>query len=302
MCRRSSVGLLGVGMGLAAAARADLIVTLQVKDADGSPIVGGVPAGSVHSIDILLSVDGDNNPTGDFRNLQFDFAATSPTIEVNTFAWTVDPGAYGFFRETLPTPFAASLLFGSSPRLVSLDADPHHVATIEVTVNGGGNLNAVGATGVGQNTLARFNAGFESQVVFSLGAGNLQGGILELVVAEPPGPGSDTGDGDDASDSDDDAVGDSDDSTGADDSTGTDDGEVDSGGEDDTADAPEAGDGDDVDTGPGSDGEHGDSDRADEDPLTVGSLCGVAMPATLLMVLSGLVGLRLRRPRGRGVE
>jgi hypothetical protein len=310
-------------MGLAAAARADLIITLEAADVDGSPIVGGVPAGSVLSIDILLSVDGEDNPTADFRSLQFDFAATSSTIEVNTFAWAVDPDAYSFSVETLPTPFAASVLFGSIARLVSLDAEPHRVATIEVTVNGSGSLNAVGGTGIGQNTLARFNAGFESQVFFSLGAGNLQGGILELLVAEPPGPGSDIGDADDTSDPGEDVMGDADDAAGADDEGGDsideeqpgdggtdedadagaeDDDEVDGGGEDGTAEAPEDVDGDDVETAPGSEGEDGDSDQANECPATAGNLCGIAMPATFLMVLCSLSGLRVRRACGRGVE
>ncbi len=180
------VALIAVGVLFVPLAQADLIVTLEPNDADMNPIVGDVPAGAEVFVDILLSVEGDDNPLADLRNLQFDFAATSPGIELGTFTWDVDPSAYTFQVTMLPTPSATSLMSSSAPGLLTLSEEPICVATVEVTVSASGTLNAVGSTEAGQLSRAEFDAGFPF-VAFSLAGGNLQGGQLALSVADPAG-------------------------------------------------------------------------------------------------------------------
>lgn len=189
------VALIAVGVLFVPLAQADLIVTLEPKDADMNPIVGDIPTGAEVFVDILLSVEGDDNPLADLRNLQFDFAATSPGIELGTFTWEVDPSAYTFQITMLPTPSATSLMSSSASGLLTLSEEPIRVATVEVTVSASGTLNAVGSTEPGQMSRAEFDAGFPF-VAFSLAGGNLQGGQLVLSVADPTDPSGDSdGDG-----------------------------------------------------------------------------------------------------------
>ncbi len=100
-----AIGLVVFGVIICTAgARADLVITLEPKDADLNPIVGEVPVGSGVFVDLLLSVDGDDVPLPDIRNLQFDFAATSSSIELGIFTWEVESSAYGFQIHDLPPP------------------------------------------------------------------------------------------------------------------------------------------------------------------------------------------------------
>lgn len=315
----AAVGLLFVPL-----AHADLIVTLEPKDADMNQIVGAVPAGTEVFVDILLSAVGDDNPLADLRNLQFDFAATSPGVELGTFTWELDPSAYTFQIIVLPTPSATSLMSSSVPGLLALDEEPVRVATVEVTVSAGGTLNAVGSTELGQMSRAEFDAGFPF-VAFSLAAGNLQGGELALSVADLTDPtGDPDGDGvpnaDDAfpldpaevSDTDEDGVGDNGDAFPTDPAETTD---TDDDGVGDNADVDDDNDGvgDSSDAFPldptettDTDGD-GIGDNADQDsgvaPTTGVRLCGVAMLSTSAFIMCGLFGLRLQRRRwsGRGI-
>ncbi|MCH7704811.1 MAG: hypothetical protein IIB61_06845, partial [Planctomycetes bacterium] len=102
------------------AARADLIITLQPVDADGTPIAGAVAPGAEVIVDVLISVDGDDNPLADLRMFQFDFAGSSPSIELNSFIWRVDSEAYGFAISDLPVPSVISFLFSRNPALLPL--------------------------------------------------------------------------------------------------------------------------------------------------------------------------------------
>jgi hypothetical protein len=186
MRRELSVLAVALAALLASSARADLIVTLSPKGADLNPVSGPVPAGTALLVEILLSVDGNDNPLADLRLLQFDFAATDSTLTLGTFAWELDANAYGFVVSTLPAPSAVSLFTGSDSRLLSLNDNPLRVATVAVTVDGDGILNAVGSLDVGQGSQAAFNAGFEPPMpAFSLPVGNLRGGTVELTVAVP---------------------------------------------------------------------------------------------------------------------
>lgn len=191
MRRSIGLGLVAIGTILAAHVRGDVVVTLRPVDAQMNPIAGGVAPGTPVVVDIMLAADGDDVPLADVRMLQFDFGATGTAIQLGDFTWLVDTSAYAFQTqptETLPLAGAVSLLFGSNPDLISLDVDPVRVATIEVTVNGNGTLNVVGSNDVGQASRANIDAGFGPRVTFSLGMGNLAGGVFEFSVEETPGP------------------------------------------------------------------------------------------------------------------
>lgn len=170
------------------AARADLIITLQPVDADGTPIAGAVAPGAEVIVDVLISVDGDDNPLADLRMFQFDFADSSASIELDSFTWHVDPQAYPFplpdQAASLPVPAVISLMTASSPLLLTLTEEPVRVATIVVTVNDTGVLDAINPNpepGDG----ARFNAGFDVPLDFRLDPeNNLAGGTIEIVADE----------------------------------------------------------------------------------------------------------------------
>ncbi|UCC30944.1 MAG: hypothetical protein JSU86_01445 [Phycisphaerales bacterium] len=315
------IAFVAVGLICAPLAYADLIVTLEPKDADMNPIMGGVPAGTEVFVDILLSAVGDDNPLEDLRNLQFDFAATSPGIELGTFTWELDPGAYAFQITELPTPSATSLMSSTGPGLLTLDEEPARVATVEVTVSASGTLNAVGSAEPGQMSRAEFDAGFPF-VAFSLAAGNLQGGELALSVADLTDPtGDPDGDGvpnaddafpldpDEVSDTDEDGVGDNGDAFPTDpaETTDTDDDGVgdnadvddDNDGVDDTSDAFPLDPTETTDTDGDGIGDNADQD-SDVGPTTGVRLCGVAMLSTSAFVMCGLFGLWLQQRRWSG--
>ncbi len=301
-------GVLGWG------ARADVTVTLRPFDADGAPITDPVPQGAMVVLDILVSAGGGDAPLEDVRLFQFDFSATGPTIELGPFTWEIDIDAYGF-QSVLSPPAtvagAASLLFESDPRLITLDAEPVLVATIEVSVHGDGTLDAVGATLPGQLSHAQIDAGFGPRRIFSPAEGNLNGGTVAFDVEGD----SDTGGGDDS-----DGDGIADDLDPDDDNDGTPDAEddfpldptetTDTDGDavGDNSDPDDDGDGvDDVDDAfPHDPTETADSDGdgtgdnadpvSDAQPPRRRGLCGIAMLSTSLFVMCGLLVLR---PRGR---
>jgi hypothetical protein len=182
--------------GLAAMeARSDVIVSLEATGVGGEPVFGPVPAGSELVIRVLLSVDGADVPLPDVRSLQFDFGSTAPALDLADFAWDVDPALYGFMTAGLPTPAATSLLQTGGIGLIELSETPLQVASVTVTVNDSGILDAVGSsTGTG-TSLAEFDAGFPF-VAYTLGNGNLAGGTLLLSVTGAIDPDGDAdGDG-----------------------------------------------------------------------------------------------------------
>lgn len=193
---------MGWALAMGVPVRGELVVTLEPKDQSGNSVAGEVAPGTELTVDILLSVSGDDNPLADVRGLQFDFSLTDSTIALGTFSWQTDPNAYGFITAALPTPSAASLLFTTDPTLVSLDDTPQLVATIEVIVNDSGTLNVVGGTGVGEGTAASFSAGFGIETSFSLIDGSLTGGTLAFETSDAAPPTNDA-DGDGVPDADD---------------------------------------------------------------------------------------------------
>jgi hypothetical protein len=109
--------------GNATTSRADVVVTLEAFDAVGQPITGPVPAGTQAVVDILLSVDGADDPTADVRLIQFDFESTDSTIQLDTFIWSVDASAYSFQDAEFPVSVVVSIFLQSSPALITLTTD-----------------------------------------------------------------------------------------------------------------------------------------------------------------------------------
>ncbi len=192
-CARISVL---VSVLLVADVGADLILTLVPNDASGNVVTGSVPSGSHLDVDILMSVDGDDNPLGSLRLLQFDFYSTSESLVLESFAWQVDMGAYGFQDAMLLQPGAFSPCTGGGTPCISLSDVPLLVATVRVAANASGVVNTVGESGIDGATLALFEATDPNSqsplTVFSLFGSNLIGGIVEITVADssPPNGGS----------------------------------------------------------------------------------------------------------------
>jgi len=162
----------------AVSARANLIVTFAARDNLGRDVTGDVVPGSKLEIDLLLSVDGDDDPLSDVRGIRFDFSDSDTMLVFDAINWQVDQALYGFLVSSFPRPSATTLAFTSQPGLLALDSVPSVVATLEVTVNGAGTLDA----GLGPDGSALFNAGFVPPFEFSGAAGNVSGGTLALTV------------------------------------------------------------------------------------------------------------------------
>jgi len=167
---------------MAGAIRADLIVTLEPRDEDGAEIDGPIPAGSLVEVDVLLSIEEDDDPVVDLRDLQFDFAATDEGIDIETFSWRVDQDAYDLRSESLPAPLAATRATMSVAGLLDLSTVPVRVAILEIIVHDDGELNAIGPTDEDRTSEASFTAGFETPDIFSLFESNLDGGTFGFEV------------------------------------------------------------------------------------------------------------------------
>lgn len=290
-------------VSLAPASRGDVIMSLVPRDEAMNPITGGVPLGTTVTVDVLLSVDGPDDPLAELTLLQFGFSTTDPVISLASFTWVIPVGAYPFIGDTLPTPGAISLCTGGCSGLVTLTSTPLLIARVRATVNGTGTLNAVAAADVGIPVGAEFEAGFGSGRVFSLGRGNLRGGTVLLTVGEPAPP-DDGGTGDPMTDpvidTDGDGVADGADAFPNDPSESVD---TDGDGTGDNADPDDDNDGvaDLRDAFPLDPSESADSDgdgigdnaeaMSDPGPLGGGLPCGVALGTTMLLIWLGLGAL-----------
>ncbi len=163
----------------------NIIITLEAFDADGNPIEDALPAGSEIFVDILLSVDEEDDPLLDLRSIHFDFGATTSTIVLSNFRWDLPPGvedsSYSQL-ETLPEPrlvYLSSNRVGNS--IIDLDATPVLVATVEATVNNSGTLD-VRNPGADAHGGISFRAGFDEPVDFNLDGRNVTGGTLRLEI------------------------------------------------------------------------------------------------------------------------
>ncbi len=176
-------------------APANVVITLEARDAEGELIEGEVPARSTVSVDVLLSVDEEDDPLLNIRDVQLDFEGTTVGLVLANFQWIlpagVDPVTYSR-SEVLPRPRLAYLgdeRIGNS--IIDLDQTPLLVATLEVTVNSSGtvDLRNAGADRVDEGLLIR--AGFDEPIEFTLDERNVSGGTLRLTVEGGTGPDSD---------------------------------------------------------------------------------------------------------------
>ncbi len=290
MLRHVTLGLIGLAASLASPVLASVIITLEPVSAEMNPTTGSVPTATQVTVNILLSADGVDSPLLDVRQMRFDFSKTSSTLKLGEFRWTFDSldnaGLHltAEDRRALKWEAIYGMLGGAGGAVVSLDETPVRVATVEVTVNGTGTLDAVGLAAPPRGDGAFFWVGFRDPVEFSLPKDNVSGGTVTLRAVDAPPPGQRAhdhpADGDEPADEPgqpvdggDDGVGDE---PGADDEADPDDEaepDGDDTGEDEPPPEPEEsvdtdgdGDNDDVDTDDDGDGVPDDEDAFPLDP------------------------------------
>ena len=335
MSRVLALLLIVGGALLPAHAGADVIITLDLSDAEGNALTGPVPSGTTVFAELLLAADGEDNPLPDIRLIQFDFIRTSETLTVQEFEWTFDPGQgqdLYFISSALPLPQVAYIQLSGIPGFIlDLGGDPVSVATFEVVVTDAGTLDALGADLEGPDAGAWVKAGFDPTQSFQAVLGNLSGGTAELTVVDEPTPGGgEPGDSDQDGDPDpgdpggepgdgDDDGGDPGEPGGDDPDDGSDDGDDgDAGDGDDAGDDTGDDNGDDPTTPGDNGGDPGDGDGGTADPGDGGDAvgdadgqagdgaagrCGPAMIGPSLFSLGILSAVRMRRrliPRPRG--
>jgi hypothetical protein len=189
--------LLGLSL-LVPPAAADLIIEMEVLDAEGDPLgTDSVPAGTPATVNVSFSVTGDDNPLLDIRGLRLDFRNTPDDITIDSFAWEIDPGlgdvSYLILND-LPAPSAVyTAPAGIEGLILNLSDEPTHVATFEITINGTGTLDLANSATEDLNRGARVDAGFTELLIFSPLEGNLTGGLVDVTV---PGGGGGGGGGD----------------------------------------------------------------------------------------------------------
>ena len=200
MYRHLIVGLIVLLWLAVSQVAADLVITLEPKDADMNPIAGPVDPGTQVVVDILLSVTDDDSPLADLRGLGFDFTATSPGIEVSEFTWLLDQAISDdllYFQDpTLPVPSVAYTLGNRVEGMIlDLDETPIRVAAVTITVNDNGVLDTRASD---PESEALFRADFASRVDFSLALGNLSGGTFDFSLKGPDSDGDGVPDDEDA--------------------------------------------------------------------------------------------------------
>lgn len=196
--RLGGLGPSGIGIAVfcwfASTAFGNIVITIEATDSAGDPIGDTVAAQSVLTVDILLSVDEEDDPLLDLRTVQFDFEGTTVALVTRNFRWILPPGveadSYTQFA-ALPRPrlaYVTNSRVGNS--IIDLDQTPQFVATLEVTVNSSGTLDLrnVGADQTGEGLL--FRTGFTEPVDYTVDDRNVSGGTLRLTVTG--GGGTDT--------------------------------------------------------------------------------------------------------------
>lgn len=177
--------------------QAGVVITLEAFDQNGQPIAGPVASGTSATVDILLSRDAGSGNVADVRFIQFDFDLTGAGIVLDSFTWSVDPNGYSFQDPDLPLTNVTSILFGSSPDLLTLTAEPVKVASVDITIQAAGTLDAINATNTDDNFGADVRAGFDMQERFNSMLGNLTGGTLAFTVTGGGGGDNTNGNGND---------------------------------------------------------------------------------------------------------
>jgi hypothetical protein len=179
MGRRIAAFLLFVGaLGLQVQpSLADVVITLGPFLENGQPVAGPVALGTDVVVDVLLSVDAEDDPLPHVRMIQFDFEATSPLIQLVAFTWTVDANAYSFQDPEFPQTNVTSIYFEPGPGLLTLTTDPVKVASVDITIDGAGTLDVVNPDNTDPNFGADIRARFDGGPgTYSDLLGNLRGG------------------------------------------------------------------------------------------------------------------------------
>ena len=198
-----------------AAAGADMILTLEPKDMNLNPISGGVPPGTRILVDVLISVDAEDDTGLVITSFDLTFDASSETIVVDSFSFLADMSAYAFQLSNVDAIGAFSFQCAAA-NCIELTQQPSPLGRAVVIVNGAGVLNAAGFIGIGGGRQTVFEAidttGATASVTFWLSGDNLQGGTLDLSVTDgttppPTGPAPGGGSIPDVLDPDDDGDG-----------------------------------------------------------------------------------------------
>ncbi len=172
-----------LGIAVVMPASAEVVITLVPKDLEGRIIRGPVAPGTEVSVDILVSTPPSADPIVDVRLFQFDFGASSPTLELGLFKWDVSQIGYGFQSEpkvAYPVAGAASLQFASDETLIILTHEPVRVATVSVLVNGDGMLSLQPKDDGEQRCRTRIDAGFEPRIKYAANEGKISSARYEF--------------------------------------------------------------------------------------------------------------------------
>jgi hypothetical protein len=173
--------LLGVAAALPASA--EVVITLAPKDLEGRPIRGPVAPGTEVNVDILVSTPLAADPIVDVRLFQFDFGASSPTLELGLFKWDISQVGYGFQSEPkvdYPVAGAASLQFATDKTLIILTHEPVRVATVSVLVSGNGTLSLQPQGDGKQRCRTRIDAGFAPRIKYTAEEGKISSARFEF--------------------------------------------------------------------------------------------------------------------------
>ena len=170
----------------ASGAWAEVTVTLVVRGAD--PVVEpvAVAVGSSVLVDLYLAVDESRDPFSDVTLLQFDFSATTDTLDLQSFEWAVSVDSFLFWSGATTGPRGQALCGADDPPCIGLTVEPLLIGTIELVVNDAGTFDAVGSSGLEQSSIAAVEGGGSDRASFTVAAGTLLGGTIELALAEDP--------------------------------------------------------------------------------------------------------------------
>jgi len=164
------------------AARGDILVSLEARDAGGAVVTGSVAQGTALTVEVLLAVDEEHDPLPDVRAIEFDFGGSAAGLALSDFSWLLNTSAYPVQLTSLPRPGVATTRFNSSPDLLTLDGEPVAVASFTATANATGLLDVGFSAAVAGSSSAAISADFSNPIEFTAAAGNVSGGTFEVTV------------------------------------------------------------------------------------------------------------------------
>lgn len=187
------VGLAGGGLS----ARADVVIELQVRDANGAPIET-INAGDELLVLIRVKVTPDDDPLQNVTYIQFDFRGTNPGLELTNFVWRMRRA--GMFNESryersINLPDNISAQYTSDERelgyILDLDQSFQTIARVAVIAHRTGYLTCTSTNVANPDNPAEgaiFIAGFDDdEEEFVPYDGTLQGGDIVIPVVGDDG-------------------------------------------------------------------------------------------------------------------